>query len=607
MIGKRGVIGIGTQSSSLTASSMNWGFLPQHTPIGMVDHNSRTMQYNAMRSIGSWELVTKVVNPMTAGGETEPKCAVISSDGNHFYVSNYDKVQHWKLEVPYDLSTKTYLYEINFDSGSRAFSSFSFVWSADGTYCTFGSTNYDDLFQLKTKYPFYLAYQTGLPSDTNWYQVARFSGDAKSTNVYGTGTGYGTDNEGLFIKPDGTKFYLIDYDDDRVMQWTMTTPWDPTTKSSPVELAFNSSSMDGSSGNIETVPRDLFFSPDGSKLFITGTGNDDLHRIDLTTAWDISLSNCTYYGAWVKSSEHYGFAFSPDGTKYAFGNSSGYVGVYEFSTAWDVTGTKTLVGSSQVSSSSDFTGVSWNSDGTQLAAVATNDRVYWLNFATGYDWSSKTFGDNSYSGYYSSTQLPQKMYYLRGCCFAGPNGDDYLFILDAESGATNRKGVYRAEMLTPGDLYTSENGWHTMDTEGNGDFDSMHWSSDGRHLYICDASDDRIRQYTVRSEFPAYFVNSHSIDYVGYLAVMNAPRGVGIMPNGKDMYVATSDGDYIRHYKLTTPWQINTGISGTYVEIISGNRQGGYPRDLNIDKDGRSMILTEETNDDIWEWRQTFV
>ena len=146
-----------------------------------------------------------------------------------------------------------------------------------------------------------------------------------------------------------------------------------------------------------------------------------------------------------------------------------------------------------------------------------------------------------------------------------------------------------------------------MNTEGIGDFDSMHWSSDGRHLYICDNSDDRIRQYTVRSEFPAYFVNSHSIDYVGYLDVMNAPRGVAFMPNGKDMYVATADGDYIRHYKLTTPWQLNTGISGTYVEIISGSRQGGYIRDINIDKDGRSMILTEETNDDVWEWRQTFV
>ena len=606
MIGKRGVIGIGTQSSSLTANSMNWGFLPQHTPIGMVDHNSRTMQYDAMRSIGSWGLVSRINNPMWDGGEDDPKCMFMSSDGNHFYMSDYDKIQHWKLDVPYDLSTRTYLYEHNFNTGSRAFGSFSFNWSADGTLITFGATNYDDLFQLKTEYPFYFRYQTGLPGDTNWYQVAKFAGGAKHTDVYGTATGWGTDNEGLFIKPDGTKFYLIDYDDDKVMEWTMTTPWDPTTKSSATELSFNSSSMDGSSGNIELVPRDLFFSPDGSKLFITGTGNDDLHRIDLTTAWDISLSNCTYYGKWVKSSEHYGFAFSPDGTKYAFGNSSGQVGVYEFDTAWDVTGTITAVGSVLVSSSIDFTGVSWNSDGTQLAATASNDVIYWFNFATGYDWNSKTF--TTYSGSTDTQQLPLKMYFIRSCCFAGPNGDDYLFVLDADSSLSTRKGVYRAEMLTPGDFYTHENGWHKMDTEGNGDFDSMHWSSDGRHLYICDATDDRIRQYTVKSEFPDYFINSRSIDYVGYLDVMNVPRGVALMPNGVDMYVATSDLDYIRHYKLSTPWQLNTATSSTAAaEIVLGTRMGGYPRDISIDKDGRSMFMCDETSNDLWEWRQTFV
>jgi hypothetical protein len=38
----------------------------------------------------------------------------------------------------------------------------------------------------------------------------------------------------------------------------------------------------------EGHPRDLFFKPDGTRLFIVGNGNDDIQSVDLPTAWDLS-------------------------------------------------------------------------------------------------------------------------------------------------------------------------------------------------------------------------------------------------------------------------------------------------------------------------------
>ena len=39
--------------------------------------------------------------------------------------------------------------------------------------------------------------------------------------------------------------------------------------------------------------RDLFFKPDGTRLFIVGSGRDDIQSVDLPTAWDLSSISST--------------------------------------------------------------------------------------------------------------------------------------------------------------------------------------------------------------------------------------------------------------------------------------------------------------------------
>lgn len=82
----------------------------------------------------------------------------------------------------------------------------------------------------------------------------------------------------VFIKPDGTKFYMLTATNDNIHQYSMSTPFDITTASyDSVTYATGIAS-----------PQSLCFTPDGLKLFIIDHTADLLRMYPLTTAWDLS-------------------------------------------------------------------------------------------------------------------------------------------------------------------------------------------------------------------------------------------------------------------------------------------------------------------------------
>lgn len=128
-------------------------------------------------------------------------------------------------------------------------------------------------------------------------------------------------------KPDGTKFYLIDRDEDRLKQWTVSTAWDLGS------ITFNGS-QDLNSYDLQT--RDVAFSSDGTKVFVIGSSNDKVHSFTFSTGWDIT-STFTY----VASSSVFPFNgvtmdMRPDGTSFYFGAGLN-IHQYDPTTAFDIT------------------------------------------------------------------------------------------------------------------------------------------------------------------------------------------------------------------------------------------------------------------------------
>jgi len=133
----------------------------------------------------------------------------------------------------------------------------------------------------------------------------------------------------VFFKPDGLKMYVMGTDQDRVSEYNLSAAWDVSTA---VHLQnFSVSSQDA-------VPFGMFFKPDGTKMYITGTIGDNVYEYNLSAAWNVSTAvfNQSFSVAAQETSPTAVF-FKPDGLKMYFtGFTFDRVSEYNLSTAWDV-------------------------------------------------------------------------------------------------------------------------------------------------------------------------------------------------------------------------------------------------------------------------------
>jgi sugar lactone lactonase YvrE len=127
---------------------------------------------------------------------------------------------------------------------------------------------------------------------------------------------------GLFFKPDGTKMYVTGSTGDDVNEYDLSTAWDISTASF-LQL-FSIAAQ-------ETLPNEVFFKPDGKKMYVTGSTGDDVNEYTLGTAWDVSTA--TFIQLFSISQQEMlvgGIFFKPDGKKmYIVGTDRDAVWAYD--------------------------------------------------------------------------------------------------------------------------------------------------------------------------------------------------------------------------------------------------------------------------------------
>lgn len=202
---------------------------------------------------------------------------------------------------------------------------------------------------------------------------------------------------GLFFKPDGTKLYIVGTIGDEVNEYNLGTAWDVSTATY--------SQYKSISGQ-DTSPTAIFFKPDGTKMFIVGEAGDDVNEYNLGTAWDISTA--VYSQNFSVSSQHAqprGLSFSPDGTKmFVSGKNSSRVSEYSLTSAWDISASTTshvrnLDVSSQISYSQ---AVFFKPDGTKMYVTGEDDTIYEYNvgaqsYTTSTTWANSTTNSELYA------------------------------------------------------------------------------------------------------------------------------------------------------------------------------------------------------------------
>jgi len=189
-----------------------------------------------------------------------------------------------------------------------------------------------------------------------------------------------TSPQGIFFKPDGLKMYVVGATGDDVNEYDLSSAWDISTAT--YLQVFSVSAQD-------TSPRDLFFKPDGLKMYVVGATNDSVYEYDLSSAWNVSTASYLQTkSVSAQDTTPTGVFFKDDGTKmYVVGGTGNDINEYDLSSAWDISTASYLRNFSVVSQTTLPQGVFFKSDGLKMYIIAANNI---FEYSLGTAWNIST-------------------------------------------------------------------------------------------------------------------------------------------------------------------------------------------------------------------------
>lgn len=194
--------------------------------------------------------------------------------------------------------------------------------------------------------------------------------------------------EGLFFKPDGTKMYISGDNGNSVYQYTLSTPWSLATAAYS-GVSFSVAAQD-------TSVQGLFFSPDGTRLYVCGATSDRVYQYNLSVAWDLSTASYSTKSLSVGSQDTtpQTVFFRPNGLQlFLLGSTNDRVYLYNLSTAWDVsTATYASVFFSVASQETTPQGLFFSTGGQSMFVLGTgSDTIYQYTLSTPWDISTASY------------------------------------------------------------------------------------------------------------------------------------------------------------------------------------------------------------------------
>tara|TARA_B100001939_G_scaffold320050_1_gene308636 strand:+ start:698 stop:1609 length:912 start_codon:yes stop_codon:yes gene_type:complete len=202
-------------------------------------------------------------------------------------------------------------------------------------------------------------------------------------------SGQDTSVSDLFFKPDGTKLYFCGNAGDDINEYTLSTAWDISTGSFTTNFSVSSQT---------TSPTALFFKPDGLIMYVVGSNNRSLNQYTLSTAWDISSASYNQNASVTDDLAPYGLYFKDDGTKaFTTGNAGDEINEYALSTAWDVSTISFTQRLGITTDSSSPFSLFFNPDGDRLfICEISGDVIQQYNLTTAWDISTASYASISF-------------------------------------------------------------------------------------------------------------------------------------------------------------------------------------------------------------------
>jgi len=388
-----------------------------------------------------------------------------------------------------------------------------------------------------------------------------------------------TSPAGLFFKPDGAKMYIVGNGDNDIIEYDLSTAWDISSAS--FNQNFDVSSQDD-------FPTNIFFKPDGTRMYICGSRNDSVYEYNLSTAWDIS--SASYQRNFSVSSQDAapnGLFFKSDGAKmYVSGNSGDAIYEYNLSTAWNVSSASFLQ-SFSISQDSTPQSVFFKSDGSMTFVIgASFKKVLQYQLSTAWDISSASYQEPT-TRYFDATSQDN---IVTGLSFK--TDGTRMYVLGHQNDS-----VYEYDLSTAWDASSaSYSQSFSVTSQDTVPFDLV-FKPDGAKMYVAGLSSDTILEYDLST---AWDISSASYNQNFDISSQDtSPGGLFFKPDGLKMYMSGNSSDSVHEYDLSTAWDVSTA---SFNQSFSVTSQESNPTGLFFKPDGLKMYVSGSGNDKINEY-----
>ena len=444
--------------------------------------------------------------------------------------------------------------------------------------------------------------------------------------------------EGLFFKPDGTKMYVLGASGDDVNEYDLSAAWDISTASysqnfsisgqetSPTDIAFNDDGSKmyiiGSSGDAvyeydlstawdvssasyvqnfsvaaqEASPTGLFFKPDGTKMYVTGTSGDDINEYGLSSAWDVSTASYVQnFSVSAQESNPEAIFFSPIGIKmYVLGKTGDAVYEYDLSTSWDVSTASYVRNFSISSQETTPSGLSFKDDGSKMYVIGqVADTIYQYSTAATppAEWTDPDLANASYDSV--SFDFGSQDTTVVGFFFK-PDGSKMWLV-----GRSN-DNVYQYSLSTAWDVSTASYDSVSLSVSSQ-DTDpiDVYFNDDGSKMYIMGYSSDSVHQYSLSSSWD---LSTASYDSVSFSVASQSglPLGLWFKPDGTKMYMTDISNDSVFQYSLSSAWDVSSASYDT--KSFSFSSQDSSPYKSVFSPNGDKLFMVGTSSDAVYQY-----
>jgi len=464
-----------------------------------------------------------------------------SVDGANVYIADntLDNVYQYPLTVPWSVSTIDYSNVTVFYVGDKETTPTGLYFKDDGS----------------------TMYVVGSASD----RVQQYSLSESwnvSSAIFNTFVAVGSQDtvpQAISFSPDGINMYIVGGTGDDVNQYTLSDAWN-------VESAVYTTV--GYVGTEDTSPTGIFFKPEGDYIYVIGALRDNVYQYALSESWNIaSLSFTQSFSIDEEETAPTGIFFKPDGTRmYITGSTGDDINEYEFFTPWDfrIPDYKIVRVAENTPRATYF-----KSDSSKMYIVGTSANVFQYSLSTAWDIESLSYDNKKYSLGGVNITSP------RGLTF---NADGTRMFVSGTgvSGSTaiisNMAGY---ELSTSWDITTASISSQLPSFSSSVSSYTGHYiDSSGSRLYIISTRGE-IRYHLLRTpwDLSSTSTSAASRQVTSYnLYPSTSYVGIQFSNDGKILYLFSGlDDSPIHKYYLRTAWDLNTvrysGITGGVLRL----------------------------------------